>query len=78
MTGDHQFDTVLATAFLYAANLCGVPARAWMHAERLNEEWLYRGDGHESEEYRAFVRGETPAVFLDRDILTRPRDSVNI
>jgi len=49
-----------------------------MHAERLNEEWLYGGDGHESEEYRAFVRGETPAVFLDRDILTRPRDSVNI
>ena len=77
MTGDRKWDTVLATAFLYGANLCGTEELAWMFAERLDKEWLFGGDGYEAKEYRAFIRRETPALFLDRNILTRPRDWVN-
>ena len=76
-TGDHQFDTVLATAFLYAVYLCGIDAPAWMYVERLEEEFLWGGDGHESEAYKDFIRRETPAVFLERNVLCRPRDWVN-
>ena len=76
-TGDHEFDVVLATAFLYASNLCGIEAPAWMHAERLDKEFLWGGDGHESEAYKDFIRRETPAIFLERNVLCRPRDWVN-
>ena len=76
-TGDRKYDAVLATAFLYASNLCGVEAAAWMQAERLDEEWLWGGDGYESVAYRAFIRRETPAEFLERNVLCRPRDWVN-
>ena len=76
-TGDHEFDVVLATAFLYAVNLCGIDAPAWMYVERLEEEFLWGGDGHESEAYKDFIRRETPAVFLERNVRCRPRDWVN-
>ena len=77
-TGDRKWDVILATAFLYASDLTGIKAAAWMHAERLVEEWLWGGDGYESDEFKDYIRRQTPALFLDRNILTRPRDWVNV
>lgn len=77
-TGDRKWDVILATAWLYAMTLCGVEASAWMHAERLDEELLFGGDGQESKEFKDYIRRQTPALFLDRNILTRPRDWVNV
>lgn len=76
-TGDAKYDAVLATAFLYAANLCHVEAPSWTQSAPLKNLWLWGGDGFESEQYREFIREQTPAEFLERNILTRPRDWVN-
>jgi hypothetical protein len=77
-TGDRKYDVVLATAFLYACNLCGVEEAAWMHTKPLDgDEWLWGGDGFESSEYRDLVRRDTPEEFLRAGILTRRRDWIN-
>ena len=76
-TGDAKYDAILATAFLYAANLCHVEAPAWTRSEPLSHIWLWGGDGFESEQYKEFIRRQTPPEFLGRNILTRPRDWVN-
>lgn len=77
-TGDRKWDVILATAFLYASNLCGVEAAAWMRAEPLyGDEWLWGGDGFEGSEYRDLVRRDTPEEFLRVGILTRRRDWIN-
>ena len=73
--GDPHFDAVLAGAVLYAAELCGFEPPAWaVAAPGLAEEQVYGGDGFESKEFKDFIRRSTPAVFLERKILTRPRD----
>ena len=76
-TGDRRYDAVLATAFLYAANLCRVEAPAWTRVAPLTQPWLWGGDGFESAQYQAFIRSQTPTEFLERNILTRPRDWIN-
>lgn len=76
-TGDRHYDVVLATAFLYAANLCGVEAPAWTRMAPLAQPLLWGGDGFESEQYKALIRSQTPVEFLKRNILTRPREWVN-
>jgi hypothetical protein len=73
-TGDRRWDIIVATGFLYASQIVGIESVPWMHAKSLKHEWLYGGDGCEPEQYRNFIRSQTPAVFLDRNILTRPRD----
>ncbi|HEX4399971.1 MAG TPA: hypothetical protein VHZ98_01445 [Galbitalea sp.] len=76
-TGDANYDAVLAAAFLYAAHICQLEAPAWTELAPLTELWLWGGDGFESEQYRNLIRRQTPAEFLERNILTRPRDWVN-
>ena len=76
-TGERNYDVVLATAFRYATGIIGVEAPAWMHVECLPEEFLWGGDGHESEAYKDFIRRETPAVFLELNVLCRARDWMN-
>jgi hypothetical protein len=77
-TGDRRYDVVLATAYRYAANLCGVVPPAWTYAEPPGgNEWLWGGDGFESSEYRDLVRRDTPEEFLLVRVLTRRRDWVN-
>lgn len=76
-TGGRKCDTGLATAFLYAANLCQVEAPTWSQVPPLAQTLLWGGDGFESEPYKAFIRSQTPTEFLERNILTRPRDWVN-
>jgi hypothetical protein len=76
-TGDAKYDAVLASAFLYAANLCRIEAPAWARSTPLKTTWLWGGDGFESEQYKEFIRQQTPSEFLERNILTRPRDWVN-
>jgi hypothetical protein len=77
-TDDLKFDAVLATAFLYACNLCRIEPHAWMQVAPLEREWLWGDDGFDaSSEYLDFIRRQTPTEFLERNILTRPRDWVN-
>lgn len=76
-TGDANYDAVLATAFLYAADICHLEAPAWTELAPLKDLWLWGGDGFESEQYKNLIRSQTPSVFLERNILTRPRDWVN-
>jgi hypothetical protein len=76
-TGDANYDAVLAAAFLYAANICQIDAPTWTALAPLKDMWLWGGDGFESEQYKNFIRQHTPAEFLERNILTRPRDWVN-
>ena len=76
-TGDANYDAVLAAAFLYAANICQLDAPSWTEVAPLKELWLWGGDGFESEKYKSFIRSQTPSEFLQRNILTRPRDWVN-
>lgn len=76
-TGDAKYDAVLAAAFLYAANLCQIEAPDWTRSAPLTRVWLWGGDGFESEQYKDFIRSQTPPEFLERNILTRPRDWVN-
>ena len=74
-TGDPHFDAVLAAAVLYAAELCGFVPPAWaVAAAGLPDERVWGGDGFESDAYKGFIRSSTPAVFLERNILCRPRD----
>ena len=74
-TGDPHFDAVLAAAVLYAAELCGFVPPAWaVAAAGLPDERVWGGDGFESDAYKGFIRASTPAVFLERNILCRPRD----
>ena len=74
-TGDPHFDAVLAAAVLYAAGLCGFVPPAWaVEAAGLPDERVYGGDGFESTGFKDFIRASTPAVFLERNILCRPRD----
>ena len=74
-TGDPHFDAVLAAAVLYAVGLCGFVPPAWaVEAAGLPDERVYGGDGFESDAYKGFIRASTPAVFLERNILCRPRD----
>ena len=73
--GDPHFDAVLAAAVLYAAGLCGFVPPAWaVEAAGLPDERVWGGDGFESTEFKDFIRASTPAVFLERNILCRPRD----
>lgn len=76
-TGDRRYETVLRTAFRYAAGLCRIEAPTWTDAVPLGREWLWGGDGYESEQYKNFIRSQTSAEFLERNILTRARDWVN-
>lgn len=77
-TGDHRYDVVLATEWLYALNLTGVEAPAWTGVNPLDgDEWLWGGGGFESSEYRDLVRQDTPEEFLRVGVLTRRRDWVN-
>jgi hypothetical protein len=76
-TGDTKYDAALATAFLYAANLCRIDAPEWTRVAPLEHTWLLGGDGFESEQYKDYIRSQTPTEFLERNILTRPRDWVN-
>jgi hypothetical protein len=76
-TGDAKYDAVLAAAFLYAANICQLEAPGWTQRAPLKDLWLWGGDGYESEEYKNLIRSQTPPEFLQRNILTRPRDWVN-
>ena len=76
-TGDANYDAVLAAAFLYAANICELEAPGWTEIAPLEEPWLWGGDGFESEQYRSLIRSQTPPEFLERNILTLPRDWVN-
>jgi hypothetical protein len=76
-TGDANYDAVLAAAFLYAANMCHLEAPGWTELAPLKDLWLWGGDGFESEQYKNLIRRQTPSEFLERNILTRPRDWVN-
>lgn len=74
-TGDERYDTVLAIGLGYALTLRGLPPEPWMNAAApLMQEWLWDGDAEASPEYRSFIRGQTPPVFLEKGILLRDRD----
>jgi hypothetical protein len=75
-TGDRKYDAVLCTAFLYAAGLCWIDGPAWTRVAPLEIEWLFGGDGFELPAYKDLIRSQTPAVFLERKILTRAQDWV--
>jgi len=76
-TGDAQYDAVLSTAFLYAANLCGIEPPQWTRIAPLDHAYLWGGDGSESVDYIELIRRATPPEFLEKNILCRPRDWVN-
>ena len=73
-TGDARWDTLLATSFAYAMQVNGGRPAPWMlNATPLAVDWAWGRDGA-SNELIELIRGETPAVFRSKGILTRPRD----
>lgn len=74
-TGDVRYDTLLATGLAYALATRGIPALPWMTAVPASKvEWLWDGDADSSPEFRAYIRRQTPPMFLDKGLLLRDRD----
>jgi hypothetical protein len=74
-TGALRYDTLLATAMAYALGLRGQSAPAWTtNVQPLDREWLIDGDDDAGDEFRAWVRARTPAIFLAKNILVQERD----
>jgi hypothetical protein len=72
-TGSLRHDTLLATAFAYALDTLGAEIPEWTDKPALDTEWLW-GDDDAAEEFRAYIRAQTPPLFLSRNILCRDRD----
>lgn len=65
--------TYLATAFAYALENTGRVAMPWMlDAPPLPTETVMGDDP--SPEFRAWLRAQTPAIFLAKNLLSRPDD----
>lgn len=74
-TGDDAFDAVLAAAFLFATRARSLEPPRWAaEAPGLPEPRVWGSDGQESKKFVAYIRGQTPSIFLERNILTRDRD----
>jgi len=71
---DPRYATLIATAFAHAMLSRGEVPLPWMtEAKPLVTEWLWGGDGA-SNEFRDFIRSQTPEIFRAKNILTRERD----
>ena len=71
---DERYSTLIATAFAYAMLSRGETPRSWMtDVQPLESEWLWGGDGA-SEEFRDFIRRNTPETFRSKNVLTHARD----
>ncbi|WIE81003.1 hypothetical protein [Curtobacterium sp. MCSS17_016] len=74
-TGYQRWDTLIATAFAWALHTRGLHAPAWMtDVAPLSPAWLLDGDLAASDEWRNYIREQTPADFLRKGILIRERD----
>lgn len=70
---DCLWHTYLATAFAYALERAGEPIPAWMlNAPPLEHETVVGDDP--TPEVRSWLRKQTPAIFLRKNILSRPDD----
>ncbi len=70
---DDTWRTFLATAFAYALQSTDRPAATWMlDAPPLPTETVMGDDP--SPEFRAWLRRQTPRVFLAKNLLSRPDD----
>lgn len=74
-TGDARYDTLLAVGLAYALTERGRPVAPWMEeVAPLTREWLWDGDDVASPEFRAYVRRNTPSMFLEKGLLVRDAD----
>lgn len=71
--GDRAWDTFLATAFAYAFERAGKDAPDWMTLVPALSEETALGDDP-SPEFREWLRSRTPAIFLDKNLLSRAED----
>lgn len=70
---DDAWHTYLATAFTYALQRTGRTALPWMlDAPPLPTETVMGDDP--SPEFRAWLRAQTPPIFLAKNLLSRPED----
>ncbi len=70
---DPAWRTYLATAFAYALERVHQPVAAWMlNAPALPHETAMGDDP--SHEFRAWLRAQTPPVFLEKNLLSRADD----
>lgn len=71
--GIQLWDTFLATAFAYGLEQAGQKPLEWMsEVQPLQEETLPGDDP--SPEFRDWLRKRTPAVFMEKNILSRAED----
>lgn len=74
-SGDVRYDTLLAVGLAYALTVRGRPVAPWMkEVAPLTREWLWDGDDIASPEFRAYVRRNTPPMFLAKGLLVRDAD----
>jgi transcriptional regulator with XRE-family HTH domain len=70
---DPTWNAFLATAFAYALEQAGQPIPHWMTAvPRLPHETALGDDP--SPEFRAWLRAQTPPIFLEKNLLSRAED----
>jgi hypothetical protein len=76
---DVRYATLIATAFAYAILTRGGNPMPWMtDVEPLTTEWLWDGDDSSSDAYRDLIRRDTPDIFREKNILTRPGDWITL
>lgn len=74
-TGDQRYDILLAVALRHFMEQRGEMAPVWaLRTESLESEWLFGGDGHESDAFRDLIRRDSQAAFLAAGILVREKD----
>ena len=74
-TGDVRYDTLLAVGLAYALTVRGRPVAPWMEdVAPLAREWLWDGDDVASSDFRAYIRRNTPSMFLEKGLLLRDAD----
>lgn len=75
-TGDQKWDTILATALAHAVSTVGATPERWMtDAPALDVETVL-GSADPAPAYRDMIREQTPAIFREKNILSRERDWV--
>ncbi|WIB65511.1 hypothetical protein [Curtobacterium sp. MCBD17_040] len=73
-TGDSRYDTLIATAYAWALEGRGVTPAAWMtDCAPLVPEWMWDGEDA-TDEYRTFIRAQTPDLFLAKGLILLARD----
>ena len=76
-SGALEYDTLIATVLAFSMIQRNLPPQAWMSsATKLPAEWLWDGGYGGSLAFRDLIRRDTPALFLEKNILLRPRDLI--